>query len=129
LKRNMVLQHRVLPAAPAPARQQLASHMAATGCALSMMSPSSVARSSGMVATATSPALTTASQASAMPIELPPRSSTRLPGTSPGRGQVPGDAIDPLARLRVGEGDMRRAQHGPVGPTPPPPCPAGARPG
>jgi hypothetical protein len=48
-----------------------------------MMSPSSRARSSGMVATATPPALTTASQASAMPIELPPRSSTRLPGTMP----------------------------------------------
>jgi hypothetical protein len=48
-----------------------------------MMSPSSLARSSGIVATATSPARTTASQASAMPIELPPRSSTRLPGTRP----------------------------------------------
>ena len=48
-----------------------------------MISLSSLARSSGMVATATAPACTTASQASAMPMELPPRSSTRLPGTRP----------------------------------------------
>ena len=56
--------------------------MAATGCALSITLLNSVARSSGMVATAISPALTTASHDSAMPIELPPRSSTRLPGSS-----------------------------------------------
>ena len=60
-----------------------ASHNAATGRAFSMMSPSSLARSSGMVATATMPARTTASHTSAMPIELPPRSNTRLPGSSP----------------------------------------------
>ena len=56
--------------------------MAATGCALSITLLNSVARSSGMVATAIRPALTTPSQASAMPMELPPRSSTRLPGSS-----------------------------------------------
>ncbi|MCY1517136.1 hypothetical protein D9M68_518050 [compost metagenome] len=59
------------------------SHSAATGCDFSMISPSSLARSSGMVATAISPALTTASHESAIHTELPPRSSTRLPGTSP----------------------------------------------
>jgi hypothetical protein len=32
-------------------------------------------------------------------------------------GKVVGDAIDPLARFGVGEGDLRRAQQGPVGPT------------
>jgi hypothetical protein len=49
--------------APGPLQffQQAASHKAATGCALSMMSPSSLARSSGMVATATRPAFMTAS--------------------------------------------------------------------
>ena len=58
------------------------SHSASAGCALSITLPSSSARNSGMVGTTISPALTTASQASAMPIELPPRSSTRLPGAS-----------------------------------------------
>ena len=48
-----------------------------------MIALSSVARSSGMVATAISPLCTTASQASAIAIELPPRSSTRLPGCRP----------------------------------------------
>ena len=58
------------------------SHNASAGCALLMISPSSLARSSGMLATAIKPAFTTASQHSAMPIELGPRNSTRLPGTS-----------------------------------------------
>jgi hypothetical protein len=56
--------------------------MASAGRDLSMILSSSTARSSGMVATAIRPALTTPSQASAMPMELPPRSSTRLPGSS-----------------------------------------------
>ena len=59
------------------------SHSAAAGRALSMIAFSSVARSSGMVATAIRPLCTTASQASAMAMELPPRSSTRLPGCRP----------------------------------------------
>jgi hypothetical protein len=60
-----------------------ASHSAALGRALVMMADSSRARSSGMVATAISPACTTPSQASAIAMELPPRSSTRLPGSRP----------------------------------------------
>ena len=60
-----------------------ASHSATTGLDFSTMSFSSRARSKGIVATAISPAFTTASHASAIGIELPPRSSTRLPGTSP----------------------------------------------
>ncbi|MCY1555116.1 hypothetical protein D9M68_917480 [compost metagenome] len=59
------------------------SHSAAEGLDLSMMDWSSVARSSGMVATAINPLCTTANQASAIATELPPRSSTRLPGTRP----------------------------------------------
>ena len=59
------------------------SHSAAAGRALSMMALSSVARSRGMVATAIRPLCTTASQANAMAMELPPRSSTRLPGCKP----------------------------------------------
>ncbi len=59
------------------------SHSASTGFALAMMAPSSLARSSGMVATAIRPACTVANQASAMATELPPRSKTRLPGTRP----------------------------------------------
>ena len=62
---------------------KLASHSAKLMRAFSTISPSSLARRSGMVATAINPALTTANQASAMPMELPPRSSTRLPGTRP----------------------------------------------
>ncbi len=59
------------------------SHRAAEGLALSMIAFNSVARSSGIVATAISPLCTTASQASPMATELPPRSSTRLPGCRP----------------------------------------------
>lgn len=59
------------------------SHSAAAGWARSITSDSSRARSSGMVATAIRPACTTASQASAISGVLPPRSSTRLPGTRP----------------------------------------------
>ena len=61
----------------------VASHSAKLICAFSITSPSSFARNNGMVATAISPAFTTPSQLRAMPIELPPRSSTRLPGTRP----------------------------------------------
>ena len=68
--------------AAASSSRSLASHRATVGRALSIISPSSLARSSGIVATAINPAFTTASHASAMPIELPPRSSTRLPGMS-----------------------------------------------
>ena len=60
-----------------------ASHQAIEGRALVMMSPNSLARSKGMVGTAISPALTTASQASAKPMLLWPRSSTRLPVCTP----------------------------------------------
>ena len=59
------------------------SHNAALGRDFAMTACSSTARSSGIVATAIRPDCTTASQARAMAIELPPRSSTRLPGTSP----------------------------------------------
>ena len=61
----------------------VASHKATLGWALAMISLNSLARSKGMVATATKPALTTPIQAKAKPTELPPRSSTRLPGTRP----------------------------------------------
>ena len=62
---------------------KLAAHKATLGCAFSMISPSSLERNMGMLATATRPAFTAASQASTMSIELPPRSNTRLPGTKP----------------------------------------------
>ena len=52
-------------------------------CALSTILPSSPARSSGMVLTATAPALVTASQAATIAGLLPERSSTRLPGLTP----------------------------------------------
>ena len=48
-----------------------------------MISVSSLARSSGMVATAMPPALTTANQQAASIGVFGARSSTRLPGTSP----------------------------------------------
>ena len=51
--------------------------------AFSTMKESSRARSSGMVATQTPPALRIASQAAAIIGLLGPRSSTRLPGTRP----------------------------------------------
>jgi hypothetical protein len=50
---------------------------------LSTILASSAARSSGMVLTATAPALVTASQAATMAGLLPERISTRLPGTIP----------------------------------------------
>ena len=59
-----------------------ASHSAAVTRARSITGTSSRARSSGIVATATSPHLTTASQHAAIIGEFGPRSSTRLPGTS-----------------------------------------------
>ncbi len=48
-----------------------------------MITRSSVARSIGIVVTATMPALSDASQAAAIQRPLKPRSSTRFPGTSP----------------------------------------------
>ena len=59
------------------------SHSAALTWALSMMVANSPARSSGMVGTATSPLLNVANKHAAIIGLLPPRSSTRLPGTSP----------------------------------------------
>ena len=59
-----------------------ASHSAWVICALPMMSVSSLARSSGMVATAIPPAFITANQHAAIIGLFGPRSSTRLPGTS-----------------------------------------------
>ena len=60
-----------------------ASHRASLICAFSITSPSSLARSNGMVATAINPAFTTPNQANAIPMELPPRNMTRLPGIRP----------------------------------------------
>ena len=45
--------------------------------------PNSLARSSGIVATAIAPAFITANQHAAICGVLAPRSSTRLPGTTP----------------------------------------------
>ena len=59
------------------------SHSAWVTSALLTMSVSSLARNSGMVATATPPALITANQLAAIIGLFGPRSSTRLPGTSP----------------------------------------------
>ena len=96
----------------------LPSHSATDGCDLSMISPSSLARSKGIVATAISPALTTASHASAMPIELPPRSSTPI---ARHQRQVVDqhlrDAIDLAFGLGIGQRPRGRAQHRPVGKT------------
>ena len=109
----------------------LASHSATVGCALSMMSPSSRARSSGMVATAISPALTTASQASARPIELPPRSSTRLPGTRPRSSTSTRQMRSTRSRTcGIGQGDRGWTAAAAGRPSPwPAPCPAVPRPG
>jgi hypothetical protein len=80
-----------------------------------MMSPSSLARSSGMVATATSPALTTASQASAMPIGVAAAQQHAVAGhQAQVLRQHLGDAVHALAGLRVGERDAGRAQQRPV---------------
>ena len=59
------------------------SHSARLTWALSTILASSPARSSGMVLTATAPALVTASHAATMAGLLPDRSSTRLPGLTP----------------------------------------------
>ncbi|OEZ98292.1 hypothetical protein DUPY_32370 [Duganella phyllosphaerae] len=59
------------------------AHSTASTRALPAMAPSSRARSSGMVGTAMHPALITASTQAAKSGVLAPRSSTRLPVTSP----------------------------------------------
>jgi hypothetical protein len=59
------------------------SHSATSTRAFSATYASSRARSSGMVATTMPPALSTANQAAAIICELGPRSSTRVPGTTP----------------------------------------------
>ena len=60
-----------------------ASQIACVISAAVMTSTSSLARSSGIVVTTTQPAFTTPSQHAAITSLLKPRSSTRLPGTSP----------------------------------------------
>ena len=59
------------------------SHSASETSALSTILVSSPARSSGMVLTATAPALVTASHTATMAGLLPERTSTRLPGWTP----------------------------------------------
>src|SRR5690349_22759856 len=59
------------------------SEIAAPGAAISLITRSSWVRSRGIVATTTPPALSTANQQAASHGVFGPRSSTRLPGTSP----------------------------------------------
>ena len=81
-RRSVTIRSPGTPAAASSAVNRW-SHSASWTCAISQIVVSSAARSIGMVATATPPALSTPSQHAASHGLFGPRSSTRLPGTSP----------------------------------------------